>query len=219
VSSGLDGILEQQMNREQIRGVYDQRAPAYDRTVGRGERWLLGDLRAAFGATLRGETLEVAAGSGLNLPYYTGAVTRAVAVDLSRGMLDQAARRARDLRLRVAFAQMDAQRLAFRDNNFDTVAISLSLCTVPDPAAALREMARVCRPDGRIVLLEHVLSPVWPVALLERILSPLQERSFGCHLTRRTIETAREMGFQIESERGRLFDVFRLVVARPPDRS
>ncbi|MGH2531716.1 MAG: class I SAM-dependent methyltransferase [Thermomicrobiales bacterium] len=206
------------MNLPRIRDIYDKRASTYDASVGRGERLVLGDLRQRFGAELRGETLEVAVGTGLNLPYYTDAVTRAVAVDLSHGMMTIARERARALGRQVAFAQMDAQRLAFPDATFDSVAISLALCTVPDPVAALRELARVCRPDGRVVLLEHVLSPVPPVAWLERLLSPVQERFIGCHLNRRTIETARSMGFAIESERRRLAGVFRLVVARPPDR-
>jgi ubiquinone/menaquinone biosynthesis C-methylase UbiE len=203
------------MNLRQIRTTYDQRAPTYDRTVGFGERILLGDLRRAFGAELRGKTLEVAVGSGLNLPYYGDAVTEAVGVDLSLGMLAQAETKARELGLPIRFAQMDAQRLAFRDASFDTVGISLALCTIPDPEAALREAARVCRPGGRVVLLEHVLSPVWPVAVLERLWSPHQERSLGCHLTRETVETARRLGFAVESERSRFFGVFRLVVARP----
>lgn len=204
------------MKRHQIQLTYDERATTYDDTVGRAERFFLRDFRQRFGAELRGETLEVAVGSGLNLPYYSAAVTRAVGADLSRGMIEIAAQRAREIGRPVEFAQMDAQRLAFPDASFDTVAISLSLCTVPDPAAALREMARVCRPEGRIVLLEHVLSPIPPVAWLERLVSPLQERYIGCHLNRRTIATARSLGFEVESERRRLAGVFRLVVARPP---
>ncbi|MDQ3466804.1 MAG: hypothetical protein M3411_01030, partial [Chloroflexota bacterium] len=98
----------------------------------------------------------------------------------------------------------------------DTVAISLALCTVPEPEVALRELARVCRADGRVVLLEHVRSPVAVVYAAERLLSPLQERLIGCHLTRETIQTARRLGFTIESEERRLWSVFRLVVARPP---
>jgi len=159
----------------------------------------------------------VAIGSGLNLPYYSPAVTRVVGVDLSRGMLEQAAKRARALGAPIALAQMDAQRLAFPDASFDTVAISLSLCTVRDPIAALRELARVCRPTGRIVLLEHVRSPVWPVFALQRLWTPVQERMIGCHLTRETVELARGLGIAIQSERQRLFGIFRLVVARPPD--
>lgn len=204
------------MPDERVRRIYDQRAADYDRTVGFGERLLLGDLRRRFGALLRGRTLEVAVGSGLNLPYYSDAVTTAVGVDLSGGMLRQARQRAATLRRPVALAEMDAERLAFPEASFDTVAISMALCTVPDPAAALRELARVCRPEGRIVLLEHVLSPIRPIAFLQRRFSPLQERALGCHLDRRTVDTLRRLGFAVESERRRLFGIFRLVVARPP---
>jgi len=204
------------MNLRQIRAVYDRRAATYDRTVGLGERVALGGLRRAFAAELRGDVLEVAVGSGLNVPHYTSAVHRVVGVDLSGGMLRRARVRAAELGRPVAFAQMDAQRLAFGDAGFDTVAVSLALCTIPDPDAALRELARVCRPDGRVVLLEHVRSPVWPVFVAQRLLTPLQERFIGCCLTRPTIDTARALGFTVESERSRLFGVFRLVVARPP---
>ena len=205
------------MNRERLRAVYDRLAPTYDRSVGLAERVLLGDLRRAFGAELRGETLEVAIGSGLNLPHYSPAVTRAVGVDLSRGMLTRAARRAGELGCAVSLVQADAERLPFPDESFDTVAISLALCTVPRPATALRELGRVCRRDGRVVLLEHVRSPVAPVYGIERLLSPLQERSIGCHLTRETVKVAQEVGFTLGSEQRRLFGVIRLVVAKPPD--
>lgn len=201
---------------DRIRAIYERRAATYDRTVGFGERWLLGNLRQTFGTALRGETLEVAIGTGLNLPYYTAAVTDAVGIDLSPGMLSRARERAGDLSVAISLVSGDADRLPFADASFDTVAISLALCTVPEPAVALQEMARVCRPDGRIVLLEHVRSPVGLVYGAERLLSPLQERLIGCHLTRETIDTARKLGFTIESEERRLFAVFRLVVARPP---
>src|SRR5690606_9602484 len=79
-----------------------------------------------------------------------------------------------------------------------------------------REAARVCRPEGRVILLEHVRSPVWPVTMVQRLLAPAQERAMGCDLLRTTVETAERLGFTIESERRRLFGVFRRVVARPP---
>jgi ubiquinone/menaquinone biosynthesis C-methylase UbiE len=201
---------------DRIRRIYDERAATYDRSLGLAERMVLGDLRREFGALLQGQSLEVGIGSGLNLPFYTAAVTHATGVDLSLGMLRQARRRAVALGLDVALAQANAEALPFPDASFDTVAISLALCTIPRPASALRELARVCRPHGRIVLLEHVLSPLRPVALALRALSPLQERAMGCHLDRETLDTARGLGFQIASERQRLFGVFRLVVARPP---
>ncbi|MDQ3045144.1 MAG: methyltransferase domain-containing protein [Chloroflexota bacterium] len=204
------------MNLSQIRAVYDRRAPTYDRTVGCGERLLLGELRRAFGAELRGDTLEVAVGSGLNLPHYGPKVELAIGADLSLGMLEQARRRVTPHDRPLALVQMDAQRLAFPTASFDTVAISLALCTVPDPEAALRELARVCKPGGRVVLLEHVRSPHWPIALFQRAGTPLQERFIGCHLTRRTDITLRRLGFTVISERTRLFGIFRLIVASPP---
>jgi ubiquinone/menaquinone biosynthesis C-methylase UbiE len=204
------------MNNDQLRATYDRLAPDYDRTVGRTERWLLGDLRHAFGALLSGETLEIAIGSGLNLPGYGPDVTRAVGVDLSLGMLARARQRAREAGRSVGLLQTSAERLPFPDASFDTVAVSLSLCTIGEPATALREMARVCRPTGRIVLLEHVRSPNPLIAGLQRLLTPLQERFIGCHLTRETIDLAASLGFTVESERRRLFSVVRLVIARPP---
>lgn len=204
------------MTQHRVQAIYDRRAPTYDRSVGRGERIAVGTFRQTFGEALEGHVLEIAIGSGLNLPYYSEAVTSAVGVDFSRGMLQQATRRATDLGREIDLLQMDAHQLAFADATFDTVAISLALCTVADPATVLREMARVCRPAGRVVLLEHVLSPSRPVAMIERLASPLQNRMLGCHLDRRTIDLARELGFTFEAEHHRLAGIFRLAVGRPP---
>ena len=206
------------MKLDQIRRTYDKRARTYDRTVGLGERLLVGDLRRRFGELLAGETLEVAVGSGLNLPHYGDAVTRAVGVDLSPGMLAEARRRADRLGREIELVEGDAQRLPFADASFDTVAVSLGLCTVPDPALALREMARVCRPGGRLILLEHVRSTVPPVVWLQVVLSPAQERLIGCHLARSTLDAARELGLAVEEVATRFAGVVRLAVATPPAR-
>lgn len=200
-----------------VRQIYDNLAPSYDRSHALVERLVMGDgMRRGLAVELRGDVLEVAIGTGRNLPFYPAGVGRVVGIDLSRGMLAQARRKARELDRPVALAQMDAQRLAFAAASFDTVTVSLALCTVPDPERTLRELARVCRPDGHLVLLEHVRSPVPPLAWLQGLLTPLQVRALGCHLDRTTVETLRRLGFVIETERSRFFGVFRLVVARPP---
>ena len=199
-----------------IRRIYDERAATYDSSLGVVERLVIGEFRRAFGALLHGTTLEVAIGSGLNLPFYAPAVTRAVGVDLSREMLVRARARAEALGLPVALVQADAAALPFPAASFDTVAVSLALCTIPDPRAALREMARVCKPDGRVILLEHVRSPARPLAALQRALSPLNVRAIGCHLDRETFDLARELGFAVDERRSRLLAAVRLAVARPP---
>ena len=201
---------------ERIRRLYDDRAATYDQSVGIVERFLLGRFRQAYGALLGGETLEVGVGSGLNIPFYSPDVTRAVGVDLSREMLRYADERAAHLGIPFALVQADAEALPFPDATFDTVAISLALCTIPDPARALLELGRVCRPQGRIVMLEHVRSTARPLAAVQRALSPLNERAIGCHLDRDTFGLARSLGFSIDETRSRLFDSVRLVVARPP---
>ena len=201
---------------DRIRRIYDERAATYDRSLGVVERMVLGSLRRQFGALLRGETLEIGVGSGLNLPHYAPAVTKAVGVDLSEAMLLHARARARDLPCPSAFVQADAAALPFSDASFDTVAVSLALCTIPDPAQALLEAARVCRPDGRLVLLEHVRAPARPLAALQRLVSPLNERAIGCHLDRDTFGLARSLGFAFEPVASRLCRVFQLAIAQPP---
>lgn len=205
------------MEAERIQEIYDRRAARYDQTIGFAERFAFGPLRVSFGAELQGDILEIGIGSGLNLPHYSPSVGRAVGVDLSRGMLLQARRRATESARPVGLVQADAEHLPFPAATFDTVAISLALCTVPNPDVALREMIRVCRPNGRLVLLEHVRSPIAPVDWMMRLLAPLQHRLFGCNLRRETIDTARSLGLAIESEQRRLGSIVRLVVARPPN--
>ena len=201
---------------ERIRRLYDERAATCDRSLGMVDRLLLGPFREAFGASLRGETIEVAIGSGLNIPFYAPDVTRAVGVDLSGEMLRLARKQAAKLSVPFAFVEADAESLPFPDASFDTVAISLALCTIPDPRRALLELARICRAGGRIVMLEHVRSTARPLAALQHLLSPLNERAIGCHLDRDTFELARSLGYSIDQMQSRFFGSVRLAVARPP---
>jgi ubiquinone/menaquinone biosynthesis C-methylase UbiE len=212
-------VISSTRETERIQRIYDERAATYDRSLGIIEHRVLGPMRQAFGALLRGYTLEVAIGTGLNLPFYAPLVTNVVGSELSSPMLVQAKARARQVGLRFAGVQADATELPFRDASFDTVAISLALCTVPEPAAALLEMARVCRPDGRVILLEHVRSTAAPLALVQRVLTPMQVRSQGCHLDRDTIALAESLGFRCQVVQSRVWNAVRLVVAQPPQLS
>src|SRR5215217_1938849 len=113
---------------ERIRRLYDDRAATYDRSLGIVERIMLGRVRQAYGALLRGETLEVGVGSGLNIPFYSPDVTRAVGVDLSEEMLRHARERVSQLDIPFTLVRADAEALPFPDATFDSVAISLALC-------------------------------------------------------------------------------------------
>jgi len=208
-----------------VKAIYDDIAPQWDARQGLVERKLMGEgMRRALAMELRGNVLELGTGTGATLPFAreNGSVTSFTGTDLSTGMLAQARRKwdalvaEHNAPFPATFTTMDATRLAFPDGAFDTVTTSLTLCTVPDPAQTLREMARVCSRDGRIVVLEHVRAPNPLLAGVQKLLTPLQERMLGCHLDRPTEDLMRDLGFAIDRTESRFFRIFRLIVARPP---
>ncbi len=142
------------MDKNEIQRKYNEFARWYDFGEAISEFLAVRRLRQRLLQQAFGKVLEIGVGTGKNLPYYRR-TCHITAVDLSPAMLQLARKRAMRLSVDVDFLVMDAEALAFPDQNFHTVVDSLSLCTIPDPVVALREMARVCRPDGHILLVEH----------------------------------------------------------------
>lgn len=202
---------------DRIRAIYDQLAPAWNQREGFVERVLMGDaMRRELARHLRGDVLELGSGTGATFPFLDwDAVTSLTATDLSNGMLEEARRHEAIVDRPVTFNQVDASALPFGDATFDTVTTSLLLCTVPDPEGTLREMSRVARPGGRIVILEHVRAHNRLLAGTQRLLSPLQQRQMGCHLDRATDQMVRDMGFTVVDHQTRFFGVFHLLVLEP----
>ena len=145
----------------------------------------VGELRAETCAGLSGTVLELGFGGGLNLMHLPSSVTRLDAVEPSdRGWALSERRRARH-NLSVNRVGLDGQRLAAADASYDHVLCTFTLCTIADPALALREVRRVLRPGGTFAFLEHGLAPTPGVARWQHRLDPLQRRlAGGCHLTR-----------------------------------
>jgi ubiquinone/menaquinone biosynthesis C-methylase UbiE len=137
------------------RARWDRRAEHYDKAGVRAERWAIGDSREWVCAQARGRTLEVAVGTGRNLPLYRDDVIL-TGVDLSPGMLAFARQRAGELGRHVELREAPAEQLPFDDSSFDTVVCTLAVCAVADRAAAIAEMSRVLRPGGRLLLLDHL---------------------------------------------------------------
>ena len=146
-----------------------------------------------------GDVLELGGGSGLNLGHLPPQVTSLHVVEPSAVSLRLARRRVQDSRVPVRHAGTDAQRLDQPDGSFDTVLTTFTLCTIPDPVAALREARRVLRPGGRLVFAEHGLAPDADVVTWQRRLEPVQKRlSGGCHLTRPIDRLLEASGFVLE---------------------
>jgi ubiquinone/menaquinone biosynthesis C-methylase UbiE len=202
---------------ERVRRIQDRGAAHYDRQISVFERILFGDGRRWVCEQARGRVLELAVGTARNISYYPADVTL-TGIELSPEMLAIGRRRAERLGRRVDLRLGDAQALGFPDESFDTVVCTLGLCTIPDPRRAVAEARRVVRPAGRLLLLEHVRSPVRTVHTVERLLDPLSVRFAGDHLTREPLDYLRAEGFEIERVERSKWGIVERVAARKPGR-
>ena len=145
----------------------------------------------------RGAVLEIGIGTGLNLPHYDRArVTRLVGLDPGTEMHRLARKRAAKAGLDVEIVGLSAETIPFDAASFDTVVVTYSLCTIPDPHAALREMRRVLKPGGRLIFCEHGLAPDAAVQRWQQRLTPTWSRiAGGCRLDRDIPALLREAGF------------------------
>jgi ubiquinone/menaquinone biosynthesis C-methylase UbiE len=174
----------------ELQQKWEKAAVWYDWAVLALEVLVFRRLRRRLLASARGRVLDVAAGTGSNLRYYP-AGTRTTAVDLSPAMLARARRSGIG-----ELAVMDAGQLAFPDASFDTVVSTLATCTFPDPVAAIREMRRVAKPSGRILLLEHGRSDRARIAAYQDRTATAHARHVGCWWNREPLEALRAAGLQ-----------------------
>jgi len=180
-----------------VRAVQDKQAPRYDRQISFFERVLFGDGRAWVCSQARGRVLELACGTGRNLPLY-GKDIELTAIELSPQMLAIGRRRAEELGHPADLRLGDVQALEFPDQSFDTVTCTLGFCTIPDTRAAAAEALRVLRPGGQLLLLEHVRSPSPIVRGTQRLLEPLAVRFEADHLLREPLDYLPGVGFEID---------------------
>jgi ubiquinone/menaquinone biosynthesis C-methylase UbiE len=202
---------------ERLRRYWDKHSTSYDREMAFLERVLFKDGRAWVCSQATGDVLEVAIGTGRNLPFFPPEV-HLTGVEFSPAMLDLARQRAQTLGRPVDLRLGDAQALDLPDASFDTVVCTLSLCGIPDERRAVAEMKRVLRPGGRLLLLDHIAaSSAWVRAiqwLLERITIPLGEE----HFRRRPLLSVQAEGLVVElSQRSKLGIVERLVARKPAE--
>jgi ubiquinone/menaquinone biosynthesis C-methylase UbiE len=201
----------------QTEARYDRIAPIYDLMEAFVEHLAFRHWRKKLWSLVDGEkVLEVGVGTGKNMPYYPNGA-QITAIDLSDRMLQQARKRAERLELDVDLRQMDVQALDFPDGAFDAVVASFVFCSVPDPVLGLRELARVTKPGGQILLLEHVRARNAVLGKIMDILNPLVVRIGGANINRRTVKNVERAGLEIETVKHLLGEgVVKLIVASAP---
>ena len=202
-------------NINNTRKRYNRIAFIYDLIEAPLEFLRMASWREKLRSRIIGErALEIGVGTGKNLPYYPPGV-KITAIDFSRSMLSRARKKALKNNLKVAFLEMDVQQLAFPDHFFDNVFATFVFCSVPDPVLGLKELRRICKPDGRLFLLEH-MRPGNPVlGFLFDLLNPLVVRMMGANINRMTIDNIKSAGWQIKIDQKLSSDIVRWIEAKP----
>ncbi|MCK6583898.1 MAG: class I SAM-dependent methyltransferase [Anaerolineales bacterium] len=199
-----------------LQNAYDAIADGYEQKLW-FDHYVFGvaRLRKQLMSRARGKILDVACGTGLNFSAFPSK-SEITAVDLSPKMLESARQKVARLNLNVQVKVMDAQNLEFPDGSFDTVTSTLSTCTFPDPILALREMGRVCRTGGLILLLEHGHSSLpWLARYQDRHVIQHYQENAGCRWNQDPLDLVEAAGLQILKSKRSGLGMFHSIEATP----
>ena len=195
-----------------LRAKWDRASRTYDRAT-RSDDFRFAAAKRRLFARMRGRCLMLATGTGTDFRHFPSGL-HVTAIDISPGMLARAREHALAYDGRLDLVRMDARALAFADASFDSIAAVCTFCSVPDPVRGLRELRRVLKPEGRLLLFEHVRSRLAQLAIMQDLLTPLT-RWFGPDMNRDTVGNAERAGFRILREENVYLDLVKAIEAVP----
>jgi len=213
LDDGRDHASHRHKSAQDVQATYADVADRFARFAWL-DRLFTGRFRRRQFGDASGRVLDVACGTGTNFPYLPQSIDL-VGVDLSPEMLANARDELDRLDLDGSLCRMDAASLAVPDDSFDTVISALSTCTFPDPVAALQEMDRVCKPDGRILLLEHGQSDVGPVARFLDWRAESHYEKMGCRWNQEPLDLVEAAGLPVVESRSAVLGIVTAIEARP----
>lgn len=190
-------VTRMQHSMSKIQRRYNRIAGLYDILEAPMEN-MFSKWRKELLAEASGKTLEVGIGTGKNIPYYPKNV-HLTGIDFSPKMIEIANKKLiKHPRPNTRIIQMDVENMEFEDSVFDTVVSSCVFCSVPDAVRGLKEIKRVCRNDGKVLMLEHVRSQNKTTGKLMDIVNPIPLNIYGANINRRTYENLLKAGFKPE---------------------
>jgi ubiquinone/menaquinone biosynthesis C-methylase UbiE len=174
-----------------------------------GDDRRLGAHKRRLFAKMRGATLMVSAGTGNDFRFFRPGQS-IIAIDISPKMLARAAAKAAEYHGTIDLREMDVCQLPFPDDKFDTVVTVCTFCSVPKPVSGLRELHRVLKPGGQILMFEHVRSRIGPLGVFLDLMTPLSRR-VGPDLNRGTVGNLQKAGFKIRREENVYLDIVKMI--------
>lgn len=196
--------------KEKIKRRYDRLAKFFD--------WLNPFIRQKWRRTLvenlSGQILEVGVGAGANLPYYSKAAN-VTAIDFSPKMLQQAAKKVPNCKAKITLKEMDIENMDFPDHTFDVVVSTCAFCSVPNPVQGLREIRRVVKPKGKVVMLEHMRSENKLIGLGLDCINPLTVKMIGTNFNRRTIQNIKKADLKVVDQTYLMTSMVRKLILSP----
>lgn len=200
-------------NTNQWWDKWDNAARTFD-LMNRGIELRYGEKKREWFSRASGRTLLVAAGTGLDFEYFPPG-QQVIGIDISGKMLEKAREKQRTCAASVELIRADVQLLGFADHSFDSAVTSCTFCSVPDPVKGLREIRRVLKPGGTLLMFEHVRSDIFWMGPMMDLLTRVTRR-FGPDLNRRTRDNIRKAGFVLKREMNVYLDMVKLFEARNP---
>lgn len=202
--------------REQSKEVHDFLAPKYDKLVATDEAVTgVSKLRAKLGQDAKGEVLEIAVGSGRNLPFYGPSVSKITAIDYSQEMMKQAMTKSCSKPVNFVLGDVHSLEASTAGKRFDTIVDSFGLCSFEDPVLALKQMQQACKPGGQILLLEHGASDSKWMRAYMNSKACSHAHSWACIFNRDIDAILEASGLIVEHKERKHFGTTYYVVARP----